>query len=107
MQAEEAPSRILIVKLLSDAEQVRENEITVGPIHTVDRKLAKGTTTMGGVCVTFILSRIIDSKRRRVVDYRTLYHDADWGWCLYAKRDIPGGEAIDVVSETKGSVQLK
>ncbi|MFW2385499.1 MAG: hypothetical protein ACN4GG_06705 [Akkermansiaceae bacterium] len=100
-------SREVAMKIIADAEQVRANEVTIGPMHEVDRTLANGTVARDGVCVTFICPKVVDGTTRRVISFRTFYHDAEWGWYLYATKTVRGGEVIDVVSETKGSFQLK
>ena len=99
--------REVAVRLIADAEQVRASEVTIGPMHEVDRTLANGTVARDGVCVTFIFPRVVDGTTRRVISYRTFYYDSNWGWYLYATKTVRGGEVIDVVSETKGSFQLK
>ncbi|MGJ8697227.1 MAG: hypothetical protein ACSHYF_12990 [Verrucomicrobiaceae bacterium] len=100
-------SREVAAKLIAEAEQAVEREITVGPIHPVERKLAEGTVATEAMCVAFLSPKVVGQTRRRVVSYRTFYHDREWGWYLYAVREIRGGEVIEVVSETKGCFELK
>ena len=100
-------TRELAAKLIAEANQIRANEIAIGPMHQVDRKLDTSTVARGGICVTFVAPRIVEGGRRREVQVRTFFHDVDWGWYLYAIETIRGGEAIDVVSETKGRFEVR
>ncbi len=99
--------RELASKLIAEANQIREQEITIGPMQVVDRKVDSSTTVKGGICVTFIAPVIENGGRRRTVQTRTFYYDADWGWYLFAIETVRGGDAIDVVSETKGRLELR
>ena len=100
-------SRALAAELIAEANQIRENEITVGPMQEVQRKLDGSTTALGGICATFIAPVIENGGRRRTVQTRTFFYDADWGWYLYAIETVRGGDAIDVVSQNKGRIELK
>jgi hypothetical protein len=100
-------SRELAAKLIAEANQIRADEVAIGPMHVVERKLDSSTVATGGVCVTFVAPRIVEGGRRREVQVRTFFHDADWGWYLYAIETIRGGEAIDVVSEAKGRFEVR
>ena len=100
-------SRELAAKLIAEANQIRADEVAIGPMHVVERKLDSSTVATGGVCVTFVAPRIGEGGRRRKVQVRTFFHDADWGWYLYAIETIRGGEAIDVVSEAKGRFEVR
>jgi hypothetical protein len=102
-----ALERELAVKLIAEANQIRDSEITIGPMQVVDRKVDSSTTVKGGICVTFIAPVIENGGRRRSVQTRTLYYDADWGWYLFAVEKVRGGDAIDVVSEHKGRIELR
>lgn len=110
-QAKAAPGpslgRELAVKLVAEANQIREKEVTVGPMQVVDQKVDKTTTVKGGICVTFIAPVIENGGRRRTVQTRTFFYDADWGWYLFAVETVRGGDAIDVVSERKGRFELR
>ena len=100
-------SRELAAKLIAEANQIRANEVAIGPMHVVERKLDSTTVATGGICVTFVAPRIVEGGRRREVQVRTFFHDVDWGWYLYAIETIRGGEAIDIVSETKGRFEIR
>ncbi|YCM45116.1 hypothetical protein V2O64_03660 [Verrucomicrobiaceae bacterium 227] len=100
-------SRELAAKLIAEANQIRANEVAIGPMHVVERKLDSSTVATGGICVTFVAPRIVEGGRRREVQVRTFFHDVEWGWYLYAIETIRGGEAIDVVSETKGRFEVR
>ena len=99
--------RAVAAKLIAEANQIRENEVTVGPMQTAERKVADSTTVTGGICVTFIAPKIENGGRRRIVQTRTFFYDEEWGWYLFATEVIRGGEAIDVVSQFKGRMQLR
>lgn len=100
-------TRELAAKLIAEANQIRANEIAIGPMHEVQRSLDSTTVATGGICVTFVAPRIVNGGRRREVQVRTFFHDPDWGWYLYAIETIRGGEAIDIVSEVKGRFEIR
>ena len=100
-------SRELAAKLIAEANRVRPTEVAIGPMHAVERKLDSTTVATGGICVTFVAPRIVEGGRRREVQVRTFFHDVDWGWYLYAIEAMRGGEAIDIVSETKGRFEVR
>lgn len=100
-------SRDLAAELISEANQIRQAEITIGPIHPVERKMDATTTLLGGVCVTYIAPEIMDGRRRRVTMTRTFFYDKEWGWYLYALETDRGGDIIDIVSQHKGRLILK
>ena len=99
--------RDVAAKLISEANQVRSSEVTVGPMHSVDRKLDESTTLLNGVCVTFIAPVIDEGRRRRLSQTRTFFYDEEWGWYLYAVEEGRGGDQIDIVSEKKGRIVLR
>ena len=100
-------SRKVAIQLIAEANQIRAEEIKVGPIQVVDTKIDSSTTSTSGVCVTFIAPVIENGGRRRTLQSRTFFYDKEWGWYLYAIETIRGGDAIDVVSETKGRMELR
>ncbi len=102
-----ALTRTVAAKIISEANQVRNNEVNIGPMQKVDRKLDKSTTAKEGVCVTFIAPVIKNGGRRREVQTRTFFWDNEWGWYLYAIETVRGGEAIEVVSELKGRFEMR
>ncbi len=108
-QAEAAPGleRELVAKLVAEANQIRQNEITIGPMQEVERMMDETTTVKGGICVTFIAPVIENGGRRRTVQTRTLFYDSERGWYLFAVETVRGGEAIDVASEKKGRIGLR
>jgi len=99
--------RELAAKLIAEASQTRVKEITVGPMQAVDSKIDSSTTTTSGICVIYIAPVIENGGRRRTVQNRTFFYDKEWGWYLYAIEAVRGGDAIDVVSETKGRIELR
>jgi len=99
--------RTVAAKLIAEAEQIRVNEVVVGPLQKVHRQIDQQTTATTGVCATFIAPKVSDGIRRRMVQYRTFYYDADWGWYLYAVTSARGGDKIDVVSQHKGRFHLR
>lgn len=99
--------RSLVAKLIAEANQIRESEVTVGPMQAVQEEIGKALTTTDGVCVTFVAPVIEDGRRVRRVQKRLFYHDEDWGWYLFAIEGFRGGEGIDLVSERKGRVILR
>lgn len=99
--------RPLVAKLIAEANQIRESEVTVGPMQAVQEEIGKALTTTNGVCVTFIAPVIADGRRVRRVQKRLFYHDEEWGWYLFAIEGFRGGEGIDLVSELKGRVILR
>jgi hypothetical protein len=100
-------SRELAAKLIAEANLIRPNEVAIGPMHVVERKLDATTVATGGVCVTFVAPRIVEVGRRREVQVRTFFYDVEWGWYLYAIETIRGGEAIDIVSEHKNRFEIR
>ena len=100
-------SRELDAKLIAEANLIRPNEVAIGPMHVVERKLDATTVATGGVCVTFVAPRIVEVGRRREVQVRTFFYDVEWGWYLYAIETIRGGEAIDIVSEHKNRFEIR
>jgi hypothetical protein len=100
-------SRELAAELIAEANQIRSADITIGPIHSVERKMDTTTTLLGGVCVTFIAPEIKDGRRRRVTLTRTFFYDKEWGWYLYALETDRGGDIIDIVSQHKGRLILR
>jgi len=100
-------TRELVAQLAATAVEVRVKEVTVGPMLDVDQTLADGVVATKGKCVIFIAPRQIDGSRRRSIFYRTFFHDANWGWYLYAEKTVRGGDAIQIVSEHMGIVELK
>jgi len=105
--ANPALERPLAAKLIAEANQIRENEVTVGPMQSADRVIDRSTTVKGGICVTFIAPVIQNGGRRRSVQTRTFFYDAEWGWYLFAVETVRGGDAIDVVSQHKGRIELR
>ena len=105
--ANPALERPLAAKLIAEANQIRQNEVTVGPMQLADRAVDQATTVKGGICVTFIAPVIENGGRRRTVQTRTFYYDAEWGWYLFAVETVRGGDAIDVVSQHKGRIELR
>ncbi len=99
--------REIASKLIAEAEQIRVAEVTVGPMHQVQRKIDGSTTSTDGICVTFVALKLTDGIRRRTIQYRTFFYDAEWGWYLYAIETIRGGDQIDVVSQQKGRFELR
>ena len=99
--------RTIAAKLIAEAEQIRVNEVVVGPMQQVHRQIDRQTTSTDGICATFIAPKVTDGIRRRIVQYRTFYYDADWGWYLYAITPERGGDKIDVVSQHKGRFHLR
>lgn len=108
-QAEAAPrlEREVVAKLIAEANQIRQNEITVGPMQEIERIMDETTTVKGGICVTFIAPVIQNGGRRRTVQTRTFFYDEEWGWYLFAVETVRGGDAIDVVSQKKGRIELR
>lgn len=102
-----ALKRELATKLIAEANQIRAEEIKVGPMQAVDTKIDSSTTVTSGVCVTFIAPVIENGGRRRTLQNRTFFYDEEWGWYLFAVETVRGGDAIDVVSETKGRFELR
>ncbi len=100
-------SRELAADLIAEANQIRAADVTIGPIHNVERKMDPSTTLLGGVCVTFIAPEIKDGRRRRVTMTRTFFYDKEWGWYLYALETDRGGDVIDIVSQHKGRLILR
>lgn len=100
-------ARALVAKLIAEANQIRESEVTVGPMQAVQEEVGKALTTTDGVCVTFVAPVIEDGRRVRRVQRRLFYHDEDWGWYLFAIEGFRGGEGIDLVSERKGRIILR
>ena len=99
--------RELAAKLIAEANQIRKKEITIGPLQEIERKVDDTTTVKGGVYVTFIAPVIENGGRRRTVQTRTFFYDANWGWYLFAVETVRGGDAIDVVSQHKGRMELR
>lgn len=99
--------RALVAKLLAEANQVREREVTVGPMQAVQEQIDRTATATGGVCVTFIAPVFEAGRRVRTVQKRIFYFDEEWGWYLFAIEDLRGGDGIDVVSERKGRMVLR
>jgi len=100
--------RELAAKLIAESNQIREKEVTVGPMKVVDRQLEDEITTVkGGICVTFIAPLIGNGGRRRTIQTRTFFYDSEWGWYLFALETVRGGDAIDVVSQHKGRIELR
>jgi len=67
--------RELAAKLIAESNQIREKEVTVGPMKVVDRQLEDEITTVkGGICVTFIAPLIGNGGRRP--------HDSDANFFL-------------------------
>lgn len=108
-QADAAPrlEREVVAKLVAESNQIRQNEITVGPMQEIERIMDETTTVKGGICVTFIAPVIQNGGRRRTVQTRTFFYDEEWGWYLFAVETVRGGDAIDVVSEKKGRIELR
>jgi ribosomal protein S18 acetylase RimI-like enzyme len=100
-------SRELAAELIAEANQIRSADITIGPIHSVERKMDTTITLLGGVCVTFIAPEIKDGRRRRVTLTRTFFYDKEWGWYPYALETDRGGDVIDIVSQHKGRLILR
>lgn len=100
-------ARELAAQLAATAVEVRLKEVTVGPMIDVDQTLANGVVATKGKCVIFIAPKQIDGSRRRSIFYRTFFHDADWGWYLYEEKTVRGGDAIQLVTENMGIVELK
>jgi len=99
--------RELVAKLIAVANQVRANEVTVGPMQAVDEKIGPTSVATGGLCVTFIAPVIEEGRRVRQVQKRFFYYDDDWGWYLFAIETLRGGEGVDVVSEREGRMILR
>lgn len=100
-------SRELAAELIGEANQILSADITIGPIHNVERKIDPSTTLLGGVCVTFIAPEIKDGRRRRVTLTRTFFYDKEWGWYLYGFEPDRGGDVIDIVIQHKGRIILR
>jgi len=107
LQASPSLSRELATRLVAEAEQVREKEVSVGPMQKVQTRLKFGAVATEGICVTFIATKVVENTKRRVVCARTLYYDAEWGWYTYAIEDVRGGERLDIVSEHVGRFELR
>lgn len=99
--------RKLAAKLIAEANQIRETEVTVGPLQIAERRMDQSTTVTGAVCVTFIAPVIKNGGRRRTVQTRTFFYDPEWGWYLFALEEDRGGDVIDVVSQHKGRLILR
>ena len=70
-------SRELAAKLIAEANLIRPNEVAIGPMHVVERKLDAATVARGGVCVTCVAPRIVEAGRRREVQVRTFFYDVN------------------------------
>jgi len=99
--------RVLAAKLIAEANQIREAEVTVGPLQVAERKIDGNTTVIGAICVTFIAPVIQNGGRRRTIQTRTFFYDPEWGWYLFALESDRGGEVIDLVSQHKGRILLR
>jgi hypothetical protein len=99
--------RLLAAKLIAEANQIREAEVTVGPLQVAERKIDGSTTVTGAICVTFIAPVIQNGGRRRTIQTRTFFYDPEWGWYLFALESERGGDVIDLVSQHKGRIILR
>lgn len=102
-------TREIAAKIIAEAEQVRNNEINIGPLQEVHRKVDAQTTAINGICVTFIAPVISEDTgiRRRQVQYRTFFHDEEWGWYLFGIISERGGPGIDVITQKKGRIKMR
>ena len=102
-------TREIAVKIIAEAEQIRVNDIAVGPLQQVERKIDGQTTATNGICATFIAPLISKETgiRRRTVQYRTFFWDDEWGWYLFAVGPERGGAGIDVISQYKGRFLMR
>lgn len=99
--------REVAASLIAEANQIREKEVTVGPMLAAERKIDQTTTLTGAICVTFIAPVIENGGRPRKVQTRTFFYDPEWGWYLYSVENDLRGAAIDIVSQHRGRIVLR